>query len=774
MQKSHQRWFDITAILLLTTAALIAAARLSITEWIPDLLVVSNLARLGLLLGIALGYSRFKKVGVFILTLGYSLVLIPQQIISAVSPLLPNEERIYEMSARIVQAFASVRAQEPVKDPLIVLILFGLLFWSISLYASFTFMRQQHGLAALLPSTLTILAIQYNDNSIAPPLWILGFYFFFAFLLLARLDYFNNRKNWEKKNFFIVSDAKLDLSILSTLAIAVLLLFTWSLPGSNAEWESISRWWDKTSYSFENTRKNFDNIFSSVDNPRQVYGKVFYGTELTLGERSYQGLAPIAVVQVPEIEDAPPRYYWRVRSYDTYSNGSWTSAEGSTTATLPAQTPISLPVNSENATAKFIFTVKADVTPALLMPHQSYWADINTFATYTILPDDTRDLNVLRATENLHAEDVYTIQAAPLAPTVAELRAADTAYPDWVTARYLQLPENFPDSIRTLARQITSGRVTAYDKARVITSYLRTEIEYSDSIPTPPTDQEPLEWFLLTWQEGYCNYSASAEVVMLRSLGIPARLVVGFAQGQKMEGGNYAVIQKDAHAWPEVYFPEIGWVEFEPTGNQNSLTRPLGEILTNNEIDNGTESDLAGDQALLDEEALPIGIPEDVNIPEAVGAENTKRNQTAMLFWGIIVLVTVSAFFGIRLLNRKQAFLTSGVRRVIQFYEGRGTSAPHWLIRWLAWLEASPITRSFNSINRSLRWLGADVPLHLSARERADALRALLPEAAEAISLLQSEHEKNLFSPVDGDTEAAQRASFEITRAVLKQKMQKR
>lgn len=776
MQKSHQRWFDTTAFLLLATAALIASARLSLTEWIPDLQVIANLARLGLFLGLVLGYSQFKKVGVIILTLGYSLVIVTQQIVSVVSPLLPNEERVYEMSARVLQALVTVRAQAPVEDPLTVLILLGLLFWIISIYAGFSLVRQQHGLAALLPSTLTILAIQYSDNSLDSPLWMLGFYFFFAFLLLARLDYLAKQESWKKKNFFIIPDAKFDLGILSSLAMAVLLLFTWNLPSSDAEFQNISRWWDKTTYRFESTRKNLDNLFSSIDNPRQARGTVLYGRSLALGERSYQGTNAIAIVQVLEVENAPPRYYWRVRSYDTYINGAWTSAEGSITESLSAQTPLLLPIDPESETAKFTFINKAELTPNLLTPHQSYWVDIDTFATYTSIPDGTLDLNLLRATENLRIDDSYSVRAAPLAPTIAELRAAGTEYPDWVTARYLQLPDNLPESITELAETLTSRRGPTYDKVRVITTYLRTEIEYSDTVPAPPAGRDPLDWFLFTWKEGYCNYAASAEVVMLRSVGIPARLVVGFAQGQKVEEGNYSIIQKDAHAWPEVYFPEIGWVEFEPTGNQTRLIRPIGELPPEDELNGVLRNGLLEDEALLEETPAPAPEPEGIELPEDVIDEEqkSKRDRPRMLFWGIIVLVTVAAFFGIRQLNRKQAFLTSGLRRVIRLYENRDSVAPAWLVRWLAWLEASPIERAFHSINRSLRWLDVDIPLHLTARERTDALQEILLEEREALITLLNEHEKNLFTSVDGDIKAAQRASLQISRAALKRKMQKR
>ena len=98
-----------------------------------------------------------------------------------------------------------------------------------------------------------------------------------------------------------------------------------------------------------------------------------------------------------------------------------------------------------------------------------------------------------------------------------------------------------------------------------------------NTVEAPPAGQDPLDWFLFHSKKGFCNYYATAEVLLLRSAGIPARMVVGFAQGEFDPPNHYVVRQRDSHAWPEVYFPGIGWVEFEPTSNQAPLELPLGE-----------------------------------------------------------------------------------------------------------------------------------------------------------------------------------------------------
>ena len=92
---------------------------------------------------------------------------------------------------------------------------------------------------------------------------------------------------------------------------------------------------------------------------------------------------------------------------------------------------------------------------------------------------------------------------------------------------------------------------TPYDKAAAITAFLRQEISYQAVLDPAPKGVDPVLWVLFDYKKGFCNYYASAEVLMLRSLGIPTRLAVGFAQGQFDPNFRiYTVKKRDAHAWP--------------------------------------------------------------------------------------------------------------------------------------------------------------------------------------------------------------------------------
>ena len=173
----------------------------------------------------------------------------------------------------------------------------------------------------------------------------------------------------------------------------------------------------------------------------------------------------------------------------------------------------------------------------------------------------------------------YTTIGSISVATPRMLRSAGTEYPEGVTDRYLQLPRDFPDSVKDLASEITAGLDNPYDMAEAIREHL-VRLPYTLEVSLPPPGEDWVEHFLFVERRGFCHNFASAMVTMLRSQGVPARLVTGMAPGIPIdEGTAFEVQTRNYHAWPEVYFPRYGWVEFEPTpsGVQDSLAQLGGE-----------------------------------------------------------------------------------------------------------------------------------------------------------------------------------------------------
>jgi protein-glutamine gamma-glutamyltransferase len=178
-----------------------------------------------------------------------------------------------------------------------------------------------------------------------------------------------------------------------------------------------------------------------------------------------------------------------------------------------------------------------------------------------LLVDRTGSLfNPFHNFARLRYEATSEIPSVPL----AQLRAASTDYPSDVRASYLQLPPLDP-RIKKLADQLTSRSRNPYDKAASIERYLKTQYAYTLDL-TGFKSADPLAYFLFERRAGNCEYFAAALTVMLRDVGIPARYVTGFLQGEYNDvAGDYIVRESDAHAWVEVYFPSYGWITFDPT-----------------------------------------------------------------------------------------------------------------------------------------------------------------------------------------------------------------
>jgi hypothetical protein len=204
---------------------------------------------------------------------------------------------------------------------------------------------------------------------------------------------------------------------------------------------------------------------------------------------------------------------------------------------------------------------------------------VGTQAAFEIVGSGAVDLQQLRLPVPLLPGNRYSAVGSVSVANANELRAASTDYPGWVTQRYLQAPADVPDRVRNLARNIVSEAQTPYDQAVLIERWLRQNIEYDEKLEAPPPGVEASDYILFDVKRAYCNYYATAMVTMLRSLGVPARVAVGYAQGElaldpsQTDRALYHVKASDSHMWVEVFFPDYGWVEFEPTAGQPPIER---------------------------------------------------------------------------------------------------------------------------------------------------------------------------------------------------------
>ncbi|NBI28569.1 transglutaminase-like domain-containing protein [Chengkuizengella marina] len=175
--------------------------------------------------------------------------------------------------------------------------------------------------------------------------------------------------------------------------------------------------------------------------------------------------------------------------------------------------------------------------------------------------------------------------------------------------KYLQLPKTLPSRVKNLTENITSEYADPYTKTIAIEKYLKENYEYNlKDVAIPEENEDFVDHFLFEQKLGYCDHFSTSMVVMLRSIGVPARWVKGFAPGElqnanvQLNGGlkEYLVRNSDAHSWPEVFIEGIGWIPFEPTPDFTSHVDEQVVTALNQSI---VEQSIQDSQSLVNQES---------------------------------------------------------------------------------------------------------------------------------------------------------------------------
>ncbi|HXY14316.1 MAG TPA: DUF3488 and transglutaminase-like domain-containing protein [Terriglobales bacterium] len=164
-----------------------------------------------------------------------------------------------------------------------------------------------------------------------------------------------------------------------------------------------------------------------------------------------------------------------------------------------------------------------------------------------------------------HPVNSYEARSNIAQATPAQLRASSSDYPPEVALNDLQMPGSLDPRVSRVAEQIAASESNNYDKAAALERYLRANFKYTLQLPRA-SNRDPVAFFLFDRKQGHCEYFASSMAVMLRSLGIPSRVVNGFRTGEFNDlTSQYLVRASNAHSWVEAFFPGYGWIGFDPT-----------------------------------------------------------------------------------------------------------------------------------------------------------------------------------------------------------------
>ena len=268
------------------------------------------------------------------------------------------------------------------------------------------------------------------------------------------------------------------------------------------------------------------------------------------------------------------RNYYRVETKDTYTSKGWIQSEPQIVYDYFQQGQefsLGFPESDTPEGEQLEFTMQSEF-PFLF----------HTYGTESVESTESFGLRFNESTNRLDAVDQdgtveppeYTVNFAEPSYLLSELRStqiADLATLEPELDRYLQLPETLPQRVRDLAMEITADQENVYDQAKAVEQYFRTNgfVYSQNNVAVPEGETDYVDQFLFDTKVGYCDNFSTSMVVLLRSAGIPARWVKGFAPGEVIETENgeqvFQVTNNNAHSWVEAYLPGIGWMNFEPT-----------------------------------------------------------------------------------------------------------------------------------------------------------------------------------------------------------------
>jgi transglutaminase-like putative cysteine protease len=542
-------------------------------EWQVDLNQLIPVAVLSVIFGFLLARSHYSELFSLFLSGIYAIgTIVSIQIANAPGNIF---DRIVAVASRFMSAVNGGLINGEALDPYLLILFLSILVWFLGHNTAWhTFRLDRVWRAILPPGIVLVLNSFYNTTREMNLDFYLVVYLFLALLLVVRshieareFDWYMNRVRFTGtlRNWFFRAGAVIGV---------ILLAFAWLLPTGNAE-ENQKRFQDfLNGETVQRVMEVLNKLFASVEGEGVATADYYGGERLTLGGAIQLSEQPVMAVQAPREH----RYYWKSRIFDTYGNSQWTTTR---TAAIDSDSQLAYVIQHPRED----LTRRVEVEQQFLMIMGSrlvYTAPqpsavrLPVRIEYNEIPGTlAQDPAVLRPLNPLARGDVYSTVSLMSVADADYLRTLPPAYPPYITNRYLQLPANFDTRVRDLAYTVAGNMPTTYDQAKAVERWLRENITYNEAPAPPPIGVDMVSHVLFTNREGYCTYYASAMILMLRSMGIPARMAAGFAQGiWDPATGSYLVRERDAHTWVEVYFPNAGWIEFEPTSAQEPVDRP--------------------------------------------------------------------------------------------------------------------------------------------------------------------------------------------------------
>jgi transglutaminase-like putative cysteine protease len=533
----------------------------------------------GLLVGWMLARSRFSGLFVVLYALLFGLFsgiqaagsIVPGLFTWFSQPILTtfNEINLRMLTfwLRFTGWMEIIQAGGAVRDTGLFILLLAILVWGLMVWLMWFMVRKRQALLAILPLGMGMAVNIHLSHQSLGYYWM---FLFFSVLLVAHVTFIRQQSEWEHRKVDYSDQLGMDWSVSAVLVTILVMAIARGAPlvGTPEGWKLISEWVRSTN---QQTSDTAERLFAGVNTPQpRPSGDeplVLAGAPNlnNLGAPLPQGDQTVMWVQtsdpppmleqygIPVPETDAKGHYWRNAIFSTYTGRGWEPAvlsEEEVLSQAPAEQP---PAGRYYLRQQFEIVAR----------HSGELFSVNEPVQ---VEEGIRLQRVQDGSLLLQGSpSAYAVISAATRASGNQLAEAGQEYPPAIRATYLQVTDNLPQRVSVLAARV-AGSGTPFQQVLRVQDFLRENYPYDLDTPLAPEGRDVVDVFLFDQQKGFCSHYASAMVIMLRVQGIPARVVAGYATGNYDSNRSAYRVPEDAvHAWVEVYFPGIGWVEFEPT-----------------------------------------------------------------------------------------------------------------------------------------------------------------------------------------------------------------
>jgi transglutaminase-like putative cysteine protease len=624
---SWEDWLTFAAavIVFLSVAVSIQQA-----NWVRDMPAIVPTVIAGLLVGLFAARIRFSAVVLQPVAIALGLVVV----ILAAQSFADGDtfsERLADFRLRMDEWFTVVRAGDISNDDLPFVTLVHAVSWLAAYLGAWSIYRWHNAWLALVPGGVVLLAnISFLKGH---PSGAFVIFTFGAIMLISRLHIQKSQARWKRQGVEYPDWMSLSAMNFTLILTVVLIVTAWRIPlGTQAA--VVEGVFDRVVSPVTNKSENMVRLFHNIDSRKGARLHTF-GSTLPI-----QGNVKLGTKALLEVNSGDGGLI-RATSYDEYTGNGWKTGDRDVQR---VDSRVIVGADDPNEAYKgrttTILQVKVLDAESTILSSGIYLSS-NLNSTVETPKGFAADVERVRSRRGLDKNDTYSSVGSESKATAEALSAAGTDYPEWVRERYLQLPKNLPTRVGEEARTVVGPASGPYNQALAIQDYLRS-FPYDLTVESPPAGRDTVDFLLFDLKRGYFDYQATAMAVMLRTLGIPSRVAVGYVlDPSEAEETKYLVRKDDAYTWVEVFFPGYGWVSFNPT--QDKPAGGAGGI--------GTINPGNGLEELPPEDPLGV-IGQDIELPaDAAAALGETATDARHIPWQLLAILgavlTVFALLGV-------------------------------------------------------------------------------------------------------------------------------